>query len=71
MSNRVLLVAAQEMENSEDVGFRDEVAAAHRRLQAAVAPAVTRAKAVAINPHDHNAANGWRDANNEVSIHFF
>lgn len=66
LSNRVLLVAAQEMENSEDIGFRDDVAAVHRRLQAAVAPAVTRAKSVAMNPHDHLASNAWREANNEL-----
>ncbi|KAJ8956385.1 hypothetical protein NQ318_015123 [Aromia moschata] len=63
LANRVLLVAKQESDNSEDPNFIDEVSRASDALQGSVPPMVQDAKAVAINPADHSAVSRWRESN--------
>lgn len=71
LANRVLLVAKQESDNSEDPSFIDEVNRASDSLQNSVPPMVTDAKSVAVNPADGQAVSRWRDSNKAVSIYFF
>ncbi|KAJ8980405.1 hypothetical protein NQ317_009400 [Molorchus minor] len=63
LANRVLLVAKQESDNSEDPHFIDDVNRASGSLQGSVPPMVQDAKAVAVNPADHNAVSRWRESN--------
>ncbi|XP_056639641.1 vinculin isoform X3 [Diorhabda sublineata] len=63
LANRVLLVAKQESDNSEDPNFIENVNGASDLLQSAVPPMVQDAKLVAVNPADSNAASKWRDSN--------
>ncbi|XP_044764026.1 vinculin isoform X3 [Coccinella septempunctata] len=63
LANRVLLVAKQESDNSEDPNFIDDVNRASDNLQNCVPPMVQDAKLVAINPSDANAASRWRESN--------
>ncbi|KAK9886524.1 hypothetical protein WA026_016801, partial [Henosepilachna vigintioctopunctata] len=63
LANRVLLVAKQESDNSEDPHFIDDVNRASDNLQNAVPPMVQDAKFVAINPADPSAASRWRESN--------
>lgn len=63
LANRVLLVAKQESDNSEDPNFIDDVNRAFDSLQGSVPPMVQDAKAVAVNPSDHNAVSRWRESN--------
>ncbi|XP_030749067.1 vinculin isoform X6 [Sitophilus oryzae] len=63
LANRVLLVAKQESDNSEDPTFIDAVNRASDALQNSVPPMVQDAKAVAVNPADHNAVSRWRESN--------
>ncbi|XP_063370152.1 vinculin [Cydia amplana] len=64
LANRVLLVGGAERENTEDAEFARALNSAHQRLQAAIAPAVHRAKAVALG--DSSQAPAWRSANSEI-----
>ncbi|CAG9796238.1 unnamed protein product [Diatraea saccharalis] len=64
LANRVLLVGGAERDNTEDAEFARALDAAHRRLQAAIPPAVHRAKAVALG--DRAAHPHWRAANKEI-----
>ncbi|CAG9769921.1 unnamed protein product [Ceutorhynchus assimilis] len=63
LANRVLLVAKQECDNSEDPNFIDQLNRASDSLQGAVPPMVQDAKSVAVNPADHNAVSRWRESN--------
>lgn len=63
LANRVLMVAKQEADNSEDPGFVAKVNAASDQLQAAVTPMVQNAKDVAMNPDDQRAIGRWRQSN--------
>ncbi|CAH0548930.1 unnamed protein product [Brassicogethes aeneus] len=63
LANRVLLVAKQESDNSEDPNFIDQLNRASDGLQDSVPPMVQDAKSVAVNPSDHNAVSRWRDSN--------
>uniref|UniRef100_A0A069DWV1 Vinculin n=1 Tax=Panstrongylus megistus TaxID=65343 RepID=A0A069DWV1_9HEMI len=63
LANRVLQVANQEAENSEDPYFINKVKVAADRLQNSVTRMVQQAKAVAVNPLDHAAVSHWREAN--------
>lgn len=63
LSNRVLMVAKQEADNSEDPAFIARVNKAADELQNAVPPMVSNAKAVALNITDPNAISKWRDSN--------
>ncbi|KAK7013353.1 hypothetical protein SK128_026721, partial [Halocaridina rubra] len=63
LANRVLMVAKQEADNSEDPSFVAKVNSASDQLQAAVTPMVQDAKNVAMNPNDHHAIARWRQSN--------
>ncbi|KAF5284255.1 hypothetical protein FQR65_LT00255 [Abscondita terminalis] len=63
LSNRVLLVAKQESDNSEDPSFIEEVNRASDVLQNCVPVMVQDAKQVAINPADGNAVSRWKESN--------
>ncbi|OXU28986.1 hypothetical protein TSAR_002363 [Trichomalopsis sarcophagae] len=63
LANRVILVAKQESDNSEDPAFIQSVNRAADVLQNCVAPMVQDAKAVAINTNDGSAVSRWRDSN--------
>ncbi|XP_053977887.1 vinculin isoform X5 [Hylaeus volcanicus] len=63
LANRVILVAKQESDNSEDPAFIQRVNYATDILQNSVAPMVQDAKLVAININDSNAVSRWRESN--------
>lgn len=62
----MLLVGGAERDNTEDADFARALSSAHQRLQAAIPPAVHKAKAVALG--DKGQAPAWRSANSEVSM---
>ncbi|CAB3241368.1 unnamed protein product [Arctia plantaginis] len=64
LANRVLLVGGAERDNTEDAEFARSLGGAQQRLQAAIPPAVHRAKAVALGERAQAAA--WRSANAEI-----
>ncbi|XP_018910673.1 vinculin isoform X3 [Bemisia tabaci] len=66
LANRVLQVAKQEADNSEDPAFIAAVNRAADGIQAAVTPMVQNAKLVAMNINDPAAASRWREANNNL-----
>ncbi|XP_069941010.1 vinculin-like isoform X11 [Cherax quadricarinatus] len=66
LANRVLMVAKQEADNSEDPSFVAKVNAASDQVQAAVTPMVQNAKDVAMNPDDQRAISRWRQSNQAV-----
>ncbi|KAL1130903.1 hypothetical protein AAG570_012144 [Ranatra chinensis] len=68
LADRVLQVAKQEAENSEDPVFIASVNKAADNLQSCVTRMVQDAKAVAMNPHDHAAASRWRESNKALLI---
>ncbi|KAG7190048.1 hypothetical protein KM043_006194 [Ampulex compressa] len=63
LANRVILVAKQESDNSEDPAFIQRVNQATDILQNSVAPMVQDAKLVAININDGTAVSHWRESN--------
>ncbi|XP_060566169.1 vinculin-like isoform X7 [Ruditapes philippinarum] len=62
-ANRVLQVAQQEAENSEDPKFVDNVNRASEQLRSTITPMVQCAKVVSMQPQDPGAANNWRSTN--------
>ncbi|KAK6184514.1 hypothetical protein SNE40_006977 [Patella caerulea] len=62
-ANRILQVAQQEAENSEDPQFLARVNAASQNLKQSIAPMLQNAKNLAMNPRDANAAANWRKSN--------
>ncbi|XP_060534298.1 vinculin isoform X5 [Cylas formicarius] len=66
LANRVLLVAKQESDNSEDPNFIEEVTRAAEALQGCVPPMVQDAKAVAVKPADGLAVSRWRESNKHL-----
>ncbi|XP_024227040.1 vinculin isoform X20 [Bombus impatiens] len=66
LANRVILVAKQESDNSEDPAFIQRVNQATDILQNSVAPMVQDAKLVAININDSNAVSRWRESNRSL-----
>lgn len=64
--NRVLLVAKQEAENSEDPEFIGRLTNASHKLEHCLPLMVQNAKQVASNINDPTAAANWRDANKNV-----
>lgn len=66
--NRVLLVAKQEADNSEDPEFIAKLNAATNALENTLPSMVQNAKQVASNINDPQAASHWREANKNVSI---
>ncbi|CDW52063.1 vinculin [Trichuris trichiura] len=71
LANRVLMATKGQAENSEDPIFSGRLNDAADRLQSAIAPMVTDAKQVALNPRDQSAVNRWRDSNGKVMLLFF
>ncbi|KAL0277140.1 UNVERIFIED_CONTAM: hypothetical protein PYX00_004521 [Menopon gallinae] len=63
LANRVLMIAKQEADNSEDPIYIAKVNNASDQVLATVTPMVQDAKAVAIDPLDHNAVARWRESN--------
>ncbi|CAG2181224.1 unnamed protein product [Oppiella nova] len=63
LANRVLMVAKQESDNSEDPNFISRVNRAADELQSTVPVMVQDAKNVAINISDPKAISRWRDSN--------
>ncbi|XP_011311915.1 vinculin isoform X6 [Fopius arisanus] len=63
LANRVILVAKQESDNSEDLPFIQRVNQATDVLQHSVTPMVQDAKAVAMNITDGPAISRWRESN--------
>ncbi|XP_055612163.1 vinculin [Uranotaenia lowii] len=66
LANRVLLVAKQEADNSEDPEFIANVNNASDRLQSSISPMVQEAKNVSMNIADPIAASNWREANKHL-----
>lgn len=66
LANRVLQVAKQEADNSEDLSFISDINRAADQVQAGVAPMVQDAKAVALNTRDAGAVSRWRDSNKKL-----
>lgn len=65
--NRVLLVAKQEADNSEDPEYIAHLNAATNKLEHTLPIMVQNAKQVASNINDPVAASQWREANKNVS----
>uniref|UniRef100_A0A0A9VYZ0 Vinculin n=1 Tax=Lygus hesperus TaxID=30085 RepID=A0A0A9VYZ0_LYGHE len=63
LANRVLQVAKQEADNSEDPHFIAAVNKTADHVQNCVTRMVQDAKAVAVNPLDHAAVSRWRESN--------
>ncbi|XP_049952820.1 vinculin isoform X4 [Schistocerca serialis cubense] len=63
LANRVLMVAKQESDNSEDPQFVDRVNRASVAVQGSLPPMVHGAKAVAMNTQDSIAVARWRESN--------
>uniref|UniRef100_A0A6M2DQL3 Vinculin n=1 Tax=Xenopsylla cheopis TaxID=163159 RepID=A0A6M2DQL3_XENCH len=66
LANRVLLVAKQESDNSEDPQFISNVNSASDEMLGYVAPMVQDAKHVALNPSDQSAVSRWRETNKNL-----
>lgn len=64
--NRVLLVAKQEADNSEDPEFIAKLNAATNKLEQSLPLMVQHAKQVAANINDPVAASHWREANKNL-----
>ncbi|GFS81009.1 vinculin [Nephila pilipes] len=63
LANRVLMVAKQESDNSEDPFFVDRVNQSADLLQSTVTPMVQDAKMVTLNINDPKAVACWRSSN--------
>lgn len=70
LANRVLLVAKQEADNSEDPQFISELLKASDRLQNSVPSMVQNAKSVATDIGNPTAGAHWRDANKNVKENY-
>jgi vinculin len=68
LANRVLLVAKQEADNSEDPQFIADVNGASDQLQHSVPPMVQNAKSVATDINNPANSGAWRDTNKKVSF---
>ncbi|CAG0884926.1 unnamed protein product [Cyprideis torosa] len=66
LANRVLQVAKQEADNSEDPNYRSRINRAAEMLRRAVPNMVQNAKGVAMNMSDPSAVARWRDANRSL-----
>lgn len=66
LTNRVLLVAKQEADNSEHPEYIAKLNGAANRLEASLPSMVQSAKQVAQNINDPHAASQWREANKNV-----
>ncbi|KAI7693994.1 Vinculin [Sarcoptes scabiei] len=66
LSNRVLGVAKQEAENSEDFNFINNVNRSADNLQRSITSMIQDAKNVAINMSDPTAISKWRESNKHL-----
>lgn len=66
LANRVIMVARQETNNSEDMLFKSRVDSATKRLNNLVPKMVEHAKHVALNIKDIRNHGPWRQCNNEL-----
>lgn len=66
--NRVLLVAKQEADNSEDPEFIAKLTSASNKLENCLPDMVHRAKQVASNINDVAAVSNWRESNKQVFL---
>lgn len=66
--NRVLLVAKQEADNSEEPTFTAKLNVAANRLESSLPAMVSDAKRVATNIADPNAAQAWKNAFQRVRL---
>ncbi|MFH4977356.1 hypothetical protein AB6A40_004065 [Gnathostoma spinigerum] len=66
LSNRVLMTAKNEEENSEEPSFVQRVNNAAQNLHSAIPPMVNNAKQVALNPRQLSNVQNWRDANDNL-----
>ncbi|XP_035220262.1 vinculin-like [Stegodyphus dumicola] len=75
LANRVLMMAKQESDNSEDTYFVERVNQAADLLQSTVTPMVQNAKMVALNISDPKAIACWKSSNKALitavgQVHF-
>jgi vinculin len=66
IANRVLMVAKNEAENSEDPAYVSRLNRAANELQSTIAPMIQNAKQVALNISDPKACSRWRDSNSRL-----
>ncbi|XP_059099435.1 vinculin-like isoform X3 [Tigriopus californicus] len=66
MTNRVIQVAKQEAENSEDPRYISELHISAEQLQARIAPMVQSAKSLAMHMNDDALINEWRSNNRKL-----
>jgi vinculin len=66
LANRVLMIARQEADNSEDPTFIQNLSSSADNLQRAVPPMVQAAKSVALNMGSQPIVNTWRGTNDEL-----
>eukprot|EP00095_Tigriopus_kingsejongensis_P010849 maker-scaffold1333_size47127-snap-gene-0.11 protein:Tk10849 transcript:maker-scaffold1333_size47127-snap-gene-0.11-mRNA-1 annotation:"vinculin-like isoform 1" len=67
MTNRIIQVAKQEAENSEDPRYISQLHISAEQLQSRIAPMVQSAKSLALNMDDEALINEWR-ANNRKNF---
>ncbi|XP_055928265.1 vinculin-like isoform X2 [Argiope bruennichi] len=67
LANRVLMVAKQESDNSEDPFFVERVNQSADLLQSTITPMVQDAKMVALNINDPKAVSCWRTSNKALT----
>lgn len=65
-ANRVLQVANQEAENSEDPAFVERVQKAYSQLRETISPEIQMAKVLAVQIRDPAAAEKWRTTNSNL-----
>ncbi|XP_067931173.1 vinculin-like [Watersipora subatra] len=65
-SNRILQVAQQEVDNSEDPVFQQDVTSASNRLKSVIPEMVGNAKTLTLDPRSSKAQQEWRGANDAL-----
>ncbi|CAF0725168.1 unnamed protein product [Rotaria sordida] len=65
-ANRILLVACQEIENSEDSKFTTQLRQASNTFKDTFPPMIAAAKQLALNPDDKLMHSNWQQTNNEL-----
>lgn len=65
-SNRIVQVATQEAENSEDSGYVDRIILANETLKQALPEMIRGAKALAMQPNDKQSYLLWADSNERL-----
>lgn len=65
-SNRIIQVATQEAENSEDSGYVDRIILANETLKQALPEMIRGAKTLATQPNDKQSYLAWADSNEKL-----